>query len=570
MPVSTPRPSPLSRLVGPAALRRRGLLLTLALACSPCFVRAAPAVSIAIRTVREEMRFDVREFHVPVGERVRLTFKNDDGLPHNLLICLPREVCAPGATEDNGLEVAQAAWALGGEGPERQWIPQHPRVFASTNMLEQGRQQTLEFDAPTRPGRYPFLCTFPGHAAMMWGTMHVQTRVDGLKDLRYRILRCGPRLTYPDFDSLRGDVLAEGALPDGLLRADPVTVSEAYAAEFTASLEIPLAGDYTFVLAGDRGTQLFIDGRLAVDHQAGHSARALKSGKISLAAGTRRILLRYWHPLGDDPEVSLVWSGPGFDERALSRINLVERKRQNDGDRLLGMQLHPESGEPVLYRNALADTPKGGFALGFPSGASLSWDPQNAGPVTFWAGDFLDVTSHRTSRGAGVVKPAGFSVVRPFQGPTFLVVTDTTTPRPALVRRLGLHLDRSRTPHFRSRVEEVEVEEYFSTRGEITRDTLVLERHLTFLTPSGTPPGLVVRLASRPHLTLTAGEVILDGKLGLRLVGAVADLRPVHGQDELLVPVAFQNRKASFVVEYRWLSTAAQAHAAAVHAHASP
>jgi azurin len=35
-------------------------------------------------------------------------------------------------------------------------------------------QMSIYFDAPAKPGRYPFLCTFPGHWMVMNGVMVVE------------------------------------------------------------------------------------------------------------------------------------------------------------------------------------------------------------------------------------------------------------------------------------------------------------------------------------------------------------------------------------------------------------
>jgi len=40
-------------------------------------------------------------------------------------------------------------------------------------MLEAGQKETLEFTAPSKPGDYEFICTFPGHWAVMNGIMKV-------------------------------------------------------------------------------------------------------------------------------------------------------------------------------------------------------------------------------------------------------------------------------------------------------------------------------------------------------------------------------------------------------------
>jgi len=40
-------------------------------------------------------------------------------------------------------------------------------------MLAPGSEQILRFEAPREPGRYPYLCTFPGHWFVMKGEMVV-------------------------------------------------------------------------------------------------------------------------------------------------------------------------------------------------------------------------------------------------------------------------------------------------------------------------------------------------------------------------------------------------------------
>ena len=47
------------------------------------------------------------------------------------------------------------------------------QIIAHTKLLGPGETDTIEFDAPG-PGSYPFLCTFPGHVALMSGTLVVQ------------------------------------------------------------------------------------------------------------------------------------------------------------------------------------------------------------------------------------------------------------------------------------------------------------------------------------------------------------------------------------------------------------
>lgn len=527
-----------------------GLLASLA--------HGATTTEITLKTVREEMRFDLKEFSVPVGGRVNLHVSNDDALPHNVIICLPREVCSPGEPEDNGMEVAQAAWALGADGDALQWIPKHPRVFLASRMLKEGERQTLSFDAPARPGKYPFVCTLPGHAMLMFGTVHVQAPVPGLRDLHYTMFRSGAHRVFPDFATFREHIISQGVLADGLLNATPIALDDHYAMEFTATLEIPLEGEYTFSLAGDKGTQLFLDGELKVDHRTGHSARAIKAAKLSLTAGVKKILFRYWHQLGEDPEVSLVWSGPGFEERALSRINLVEKKRQNDGDRLAGMHLSPENGKPVFYRNYLADLPQGGFAIGFPAGANVSWDPRHLNLSTLWAGDFLDAKAHRTSRGMGAIKPSGYEAILPIQGPALVPRQGETTALPS--RLLGYRFTASGDPIFRYRVGDVEVEEALSAQGDPRNTTLKLVRILSLTSTEERDSEFFLRLASSPRFQSSNQGLVIPDQLRLSTDGMIPELRTTPTGAEWVVPLQITNAPTRIRLEYHWLATATRAH----------
>ncbi|HWK98781.1 MAG TPA: plastocyanin/azurin family copper-binding protein, partial [Parapedobacter sp.] len=56
---------------------------------------------------------------------------------------------------------------------EKQYIPSVPEVLHYTPLVNPGESFTLEFTAPTEPGDYPYLCTFPGHWRGMNGIMRV-------------------------------------------------------------------------------------------------------------------------------------------------------------------------------------------------------------------------------------------------------------------------------------------------------------------------------------------------------------------------------------------------------------
>ena len=89
---------------------------------------------------------------------------NQGGDVHNLVIVKP-------GTADT---VAAAAIALGAEGFAREFIPESADILHHTALLNGGESQTLEFTAPSDPGDYQFVCTFPGHAMLMRGIIRVK------------------------------------------------------------------------------------------------------------------------------------------------------------------------------------------------------------------------------------------------------------------------------------------------------------------------------------------------------------------------------------------------------------
>lgn len=109
------------------------------------------------------MQFDVTDFEVKAGSKVRLNFNNPTDLLHNLLIV------EPGSLEN----VAQNAFNMGIEGPKRDYVPQSDEVLFYTRLVQVGKSESIFFTAPGQPDDYPYVCTFPGHWQTMQGVMTV-------------------------------------------------------------------------------------------------------------------------------------------------------------------------------------------------------------------------------------------------------------------------------------------------------------------------------------------------------------------------------------------------------------
>jgi putative heme-binding domain-containing protein len=120
---------------------------------------------VLIHTVEEEMRYDVPWFAVEAGRDVQVILRNEDLMAHNLVIT------QPGALQEVALAGAAQGPAIGASG--KQYVPDLTEVLFATEMVQSERQARLTFKAPTEPGEYPYVCTFPGHWMRMYGVMVV-------------------------------------------------------------------------------------------------------------------------------------------------------------------------------------------------------------------------------------------------------------------------------------------------------------------------------------------------------------------------------------------------------------
>lgn len=123
------------------------------------------ATTILMEVVPELMKFNLDYFRVTAGKKVILELDNLDGMQHNLLIIKPGTLEKVGAAADAMLRDPKAS--------EKHYVPEIPEVLFATDMLGPNEVFTLNFTAPTQPGDYPFVCTFPGHWRMMNGIMRV-------------------------------------------------------------------------------------------------------------------------------------------------------------------------------------------------------------------------------------------------------------------------------------------------------------------------------------------------------------------------------------------------------------
>jgi len=125
---------------------------------------------VSIQTVHEEMRYDTRFFAVEAGRPVQLVLRNEDLMPHNLVIC------APGKLREVAQQAAGLPPTIDAQG--RQYVPASDDVLHAMRMVKPHDQDVLTFTAPSEPGEYPYVCTFPNHWMRMYGVMVVVEDLD--------------------------------------------------------------------------------------------------------------------------------------------------------------------------------------------------------------------------------------------------------------------------------------------------------------------------------------------------------------------------------------------------------
>lgn len=122
--------------------------------------------TVEISTIPERMLFTVEQFTVKAGQPIRLLFTNPDATQHNWVLI------QPGTNESVGMAANEMAKDPSGE--KLGFIPNHPAILQYTRLVGPDDAQVLRFNAPDKPGTYPYICTFPGHWIMMKGEMIVE------------------------------------------------------------------------------------------------------------------------------------------------------------------------------------------------------------------------------------------------------------------------------------------------------------------------------------------------------------------------------------------------------------
>ena len=113
------------------------------------------------------LQFSPKILKAKAGARVALTVSNvDPSMPHNFVLVTPEALQGVG---EGSMKLASSP-----DGLAKHYVIEDKGVLAFSPILQSGGRYIVYFDAPKKPGEYPYLCTFPGHWQITRGVMVVE------------------------------------------------------------------------------------------------------------------------------------------------------------------------------------------------------------------------------------------------------------------------------------------------------------------------------------------------------------------------------------------------------------
>ncbi|MCA9177549.1 MAG: hypothetical protein KDB14_23850 [Planctomycetales bacterium] len=130
------------------------------------WAKRIPGARVIRLETGKNLTFAQTTLNAAPGEALELVLVNPDVVPHNWALTAPGSLRTVGEMA-NHLVADPAAFA-------RHYIPETDLVLAHTDVVSPGTEFHIYFRAPSKPGRYPYLCTFPGHWMVMNGELVVK------------------------------------------------------------------------------------------------------------------------------------------------------------------------------------------------------------------------------------------------------------------------------------------------------------------------------------------------------------------------------------------------------------
>lgn len=153
-------------LPGPVRMAAYRTLCAMPADKRPEAAKAYAVRTISLKTIPGAMKYDVKDLKAKPGEALEVVMENPDSMQHNFLLVAPGKLAEAGVAGDKMGETAA--------GKARHFVPDAPWVLEVMGLVDPGKTGRLFFFAPTKPGTYPYVCTYPAHWRNMNGKLKVQ------------------------------------------------------------------------------------------------------------------------------------------------------------------------------------------------------------------------------------------------------------------------------------------------------------------------------------------------------------------------------------------------------------
>ncbi|MFN7627059.1 MAG: PA14 domain-containing protein, partial [Pirellula sp.] len=106
-----------------------------------------------------------------------------------------------------------------------------------------------------------------------------------------------------------------GIVPQIVMNVPQRKQADNFALRFTGNIRIPAPGKYSFFVASDDGSRIYIDDQLLVNNDR-LQGMTEQGASVDLTAGLHKIVVTYFDNGGGDG-LSVTWSGPGIQKQAI-------------------------------------------------------------------------------------------------------------------------------------------------------------------------------------------------------------------------------------------------------------
>ncbi len=111
-----------------------------------------------------------------------------------------------------------------------------------------------------------------------------------------------------------------GVVPKIVMNVPQLKQRDRFALKFTGNVLAPKSGKYTFYVASDDGSRIYLNDKLIVNNDGLHGMSE-KSAAVDLPAGMHKLVVTYFDNGGGDG-LKVTWSGPGFGKQEIPEKNL--------------------------------------------------------------------------------------------------------------------------------------------------------------------------------------------------------------------------------------------------------